>query len=164
MAAEHSCSACGREVSDHDRHIRFALPDPVLHTAEQHHAPGSWLSHDTPNTSVMMQIQGIGAFVRALLPVSPSGGHRLTFGVWVAINPAEFLETFSTWWTPEYADLHLQGYLANAVGPWGLLGAPVVLEVKDIDHTPYCVDSEQLDLAEVLHKEWPHEILDGLPA
>ena len=98
------------------------------------------------------------------MPVSFSEGHRLTFGVWVAVDPAEFLETFSVWRAPQYVELRLEGYLANAVGPWGLLGAPVVLEVKDIDHTPYCVGSDQQDLADVLNTEWPHESLDGLPA
>lgn len=108
----------------------------------------------------MMQIPEIGAFVRALLPVSLSEGHRLTFGVWVSIKPDEFLQTFSAWWAPEYADLRLEGFLANALSPWGLLGAPVVLEVKDIEQTPYCVSSHQQDLEDVLQREWPHKILD----
>lgn len=91
MSTEHFCSICGNELGDHDRHIRFALPGPVLQSVGQHHVPGAWLTHDEPNTSVMMQIPGIGAFVRALLPVSLSEGHRLTFGVWVSIKQDEFL-------------------------------------------------------------------------
>lgn len=37
--------------------------------------PVSWLSHLSPETSVMMQVPSSGAFVRALLPVSLTGGH-----------------------------------------------------------------------------------------
>ena len=164
MSAEHSCGTCGREVNDHNVHIRFFLPDAVLQSAEQHHAPDAWLSHEEPNGSVMMQIPGIGSFVGALLPVSLSEGHMLTFGVWVAISTPELHRTLSTWWAPEYADLRLTGFIANTVNPWGLLGAPVTLEVRNPEHPPYCVSSPQQDLSDVLQQEWPHEILDGLLA
>ncbi|WP_411733666.1 DUF2199 domain-containing protein [Paeniglutamicibacter sp.] len=164
MPAEHFCHSCGRDVGDHDRHIRFTLPDLVLESTEQHHAPGAWLSHEEPNRSVMMQIPRLGSFVRALLPVSLSHGHTLTFGVWVAISTSELHRTLSAWWAPEYADLRLTGYIANTVMPWSLLGAPVALEVTNIDHTPYCVSSPNQCLSDVLQQQWPHEILEGLPS
>jgi hypothetical protein len=37
----------------------------------------------------MMQVPSGGAFVRALLPVGPTGGYTATFAVWVTIDPAE---------------------------------------------------------------------------
>jgi hypothetical protein len=45
--------------------------------------------HDSPETSVLMQIPSLGAFVRALLPVSLTGGHTATYGVWVAVHPGD---------------------------------------------------------------------------
>lgn len=161
MTSKHSCQSCGRDISGHDRHIRFSLPDRVLESPEQHHTPGAWLSHEEPTTSVMMQIPTLGDFVRALLPVSLSEGHMLTFGVWVAISTPELHRSLSVWWAPEYADLRLTGTIANTVMPWGLLGAPVCLEVRNTDETPYCASSPQKDLADVLQKEWPYEVLDG---
>jgi hypothetical protein len=112
----------------------------------------------------MMQVPAIGAFVRALLPVRLSGGHTVTFGVWVGINPWELQRVFAIWWEPEYRDLHLDGALANSIPPWGLLAAPVTLTVHDPQQTPYCSESQNPQLSQVLTDQWPHEdILDALP-
>jgi hypothetical protein len=155
---------CGRPVEDHDRHVRFRLPDPVLASPAQEKTPGAWLSHDGPESSVMMQIPSTGAFVRALLPVSLTGGHTVTFGVWVGIDPRELQRVFAVWWTPKYPGLRLDGHLANRIQPWGLLAAPVSLAVRDPEHTPYCSSSPDPLLSRVLTGQWPHEeILDALP-
>jgi hypothetical protein len=155
---------CGRPVDVHDRHVRFRLPDPVLASPDREQAPGTWLSHDTPDSSVMMQVPFVGAFVRALLPVRLTGGHTLTFGVWVGIDPGELPRVFAIWWEPQYADLRLDGALANRIQPWGLLAAPVSLAVRDPGQTPYCSASLDPLFSRVLTNEWPHaEILDALP-
>jgi hypothetical protein len=155
--------SCGRPVESHDRHVRFQFPDPVVNAG----ATGSsdiWLSHADANSSVMMQVPDLGAFVRALLPVHLSDGYTLTFGLWVAIKPDDLKSTFNIWWEPEYHALHLEGLLANAIPPWGLLGAPVSLAVRDPDQAPYCVASPIKELTDVLDQEWPHaDILDSLP-
>lgn len=157
-----TCGMCARSTAEHEKNLRFLLPDPVVNSSEQHLAPGSWLSHGNPNESVMMQIPNIGPFIRALLPIHLAGGGSLTYGVWVAIHPNDLQRTFSVYWEPEYADLQLTGYLANAIEPWGMLGTPVELAVKDPVQTPYCVSSQDPVLAEVLAKQWPHEILDAV--
>jgi hypothetical protein len=84
---EQRCEMCGRPVSVHDRHMRFRLPQPVLDSPAREQTAGTWLSHRTADESVMMQVPNVGPFVRALLPVRLSGGHTITFGVWVAIHP-----------------------------------------------------------------------------
>ena len=155
---------CGRPLVAHDRHVRFRLPEPVLATAAQERAPGAWLSHDSAQSSVMMQIPSVGAFVRALLPVKLTGEHTVTYGVWVAIDPRQLQRVFAVWWTPEYQDLRLDGLLANSIRPWGLLAAPVSLAVRDPQQTPYCSASTDQQLSRVLSEQWPHEdILDSLP-
>jgi len=112
----------------------------------------------------MMQVPHVGPFVRALLPVRLTGGYTVTFGVWVAIRPDELQRAFAVWWEPGYADLRLDGFLANAVQPWGLLYAPVSLEVRDPEHSPYCSASSDPELARVLADAWPHEeVLRALP-
>jgi hypothetical protein len=110
-------------------------------------------------SSVMMQLDGVGAFVRALLPVKLTGGYTITYGVWVDIQPSELRSVFDTWWTPAYKDLKLTGRLANSIEPWGLLGAPVRLEVLDADSTPYCLASTDARLNRVLDSEWDHELV-----
>ena len=64
---EQRCGMCGGPVDAHDRQIRFRLPEPVLDSPEQGRVPGAWLSHESPEASVMMQ------FVRALLAVRLTG-------------------------------------------------------------------------------------------
>jgi len=112
----------------------------------------------------MMQVPALGAFVRALLPVRLTGGHTVTFGVWVAVHPDDLQRAFVVWWEPEYEDLRLDGALANSVPPWGLLAALVSLAVRDPQQTPYCTSSPDEGLSRVMNQEWPHDdILAELP-
>src|SRR5258708_2376252 len=78
------CESCGRATDVHNRHVRFRLPDPVLHSPAQERAEGSWLSHADAASSVMMPIPGAGPFIRALLPVRLTGGYPVTYCVGVA--------------------------------------------------------------------------------
>ncbi len=158
----HTCTMCGRSTDAHDKHIRFSLPDPVLNSTRKDLASGTWLSHTDATSSILMQVDHIGAFVRAALPVPLTGGRKLTFGVWVSINPDDLQYACSIWHEPEYAELKLTGYLANALEPWGLLRAPVDIAVVNPDHTPYCVSSTDAGLSLLLHHEWPHQILDDV--
>jgi hypothetical protein len=164
VMVDKQCALCGRDVSAHDRQVRFRLPQPVLDSPERDQGPGAWVSHGDAESSVMMQVPSIGAFVRALLPVRLTGGHAVTFGVWVGVHPDDLQRAFAVWWEPEYAGLRIDGYLANRIEPWGLLGAPVRLEVRDPDQTPYCAASPDSVLSRVLDGEWPHEeVLAALP-
>jgi hypothetical protein len=45
-------------MDEHNRHVRFVLPDPVLAVPESERAERTW-GHDP-----LLQVQGIGAFVR----------------------------------------------------------------------------------------------------
>jgi len=159
-----TCATCGRPTDAHDLQIRFRLPDPVLRLPDEDRTVGTWLSEDDPVRAVMMQLPELGGFVRALLPVQLTGGYTVTFGVWVGVHPDDLRHTFDVWWKPKYSDLHLHGRLANALPAWEVIGAPVTLGVVDTDATPYCVSSEDAELAAVLSLEWDHElILAGLP-
>ncbi|MET3368425.1 UNVERIFIED_CONTAM: hypothetical protein ABIE34_001665 [Jeotgalibacillus campisalis] len=51
--------------------------------------------------------------------------------------------------------------MANSNEPWGVLGSPLELQVKDAGQTPYCVVSPDPVLTGLLGKEWPHDILNG---
>ena len=154
-----ACPSCGRSVDEHDRHVRFTLPDPVLELPERERTPGSWMTGQTARESVLMQFPPVGAFVRALLPVRLSGGHMLTFGVWLAVDPGDLQQIAKVWLRPEYQELVVTGRLANAVPPWGLLTAPVQAIVRDPDETPYCDSSAEPELDRVLHDEWPHDVV-----
>ena len=140
------------------------LPDPVLDAADQEPSPGTWMSHDDAETSVMMQVDGIGAFVRALLSVRLTDGHELTFGLWLGVSPEDLQRAHRDWWEPSYSSLVLDGLIANDVQPWGLLGKPARAVVRDPNETPYLDSSDDHLVQHVLSDEWDHDyVLDALP-
>lgn len=159
MSPPGTCPTCGRALDAHNQHFRFTLPDPVLALPDRERTPGAWLSHEDAGTSVMMQVPTAGAFVRALLPVTLSGGSTVTFGVWLSVHPDDLQTAFRVWWEPEYRDLTLDGRLANALPVWGLLAAPVHAAVRDLAETPYCTSSTDAELQAVLSDAWPHEVV-----
>lgn len=124
MVADNTCPTCGRPLDSHNQHFRFTLPDPVLDTPARESAPGTWMSHGDPNSSVMMQVPSVGPFVRVLLPVSLTGGFTVTFGVWLLVHPDDLARAYRIWWEPQYADLVLDGWLANALPGLGTAGCP----------------------------------------
>jgi len=115
------------------------------------------MSHETAGESVMMQVPGVGAFVRVLLPIRLDRGHTLTYGVWLGVHPDDLQRAFAVWWAPEYADLRLEGLLGNAIQPWGLLGVPVIATVRDPEQTPYVTESADALMSKVLNDTWDHE-------
>jgi hypothetical protein len=164
MSPTEVCPTCGRPIDAHNRHVRFRLPDPVNELPDRERTPGAWLSHDEPEPSVMMQVPNVGAFVRCLLPVHLTGGFTVTFGVWLAVHPDELQRAFRVWWDPAYADLVLDGWLANALPGWGLLATPATARVRDVDQTPYIAATDEALLHAVLSDEWAHEeVLARLP-
>jgi len=144
--------------------VRFRLPDPVAAASDQEATAGTWMSHDDPNISVMMQVPNVGPFVRCLLPIQLTGGFTITFGVWLAVHPDDLQRAFGTWWEPEYSELVLDGYLANELPVWGLLGAPAHAHVVNEDHTPVIDRSSVPLLSRLLTQEQAHEeLLASLP-
>jgi hypothetical protein len=144
--------------------VRFRLPDPVLDVPQREYTPGTWSSEADPSRAVLLQVPGVGAFVRCLLPVRLTGGHAITFGVWLGVHPDDLQRAAAVWWEPAYRDLVLEGRLANALPVWGLLAAPAEARVHDEDETPYVVGSPDPLLARVLSEAWPHEdVLAAVP-
>jgi hypothetical protein len=154
---------CGRTLDAHNQHFRFNLPEPVLDAPERERTPGTWMSHADARSSVMMQVPNVGPFMRALLPVRLTGGYTVTFGVWLAVHPDDLQHIAAVWWEPDYARLVVRGWLANTLPVWGLLAKPVLAVVRDPEQTPYCTESPDETLAEVLSAEWPHDlVLDAI--
>jgi len=133
------------------------LPDPVLRIPEPDRTARTW------GGGPMMQVQGVGAFVRVLLPIRLTGGYSLTLGTWLAIHPDPLKEVWEVWNDPSYVDLSLEGFLANAIAPWNqqLLAAPAIAQVRDPDQIPYVTQSSNELLEKVLMNEWPHEQILG---
>lgn len=158
------CPNCGKPVDAHNRHVRFRLPDPVLQSPDQHQTEGTWITDPDPNKAVMMQVPGVGPFVRCLLPVNLIGGYTITFGVWTAVHPDDLQRIARVWWEPEYKDLTFDCWLANSIPVFGLLAAPAKAAVRQADATPYLEQSSDPGMSELLAKAWPHEeLLSAIP-
>ena len=151
------CPDCGRPIAEHDRHVRFALPDPVLEIPPADRADRTW------GKDPIIQVQGVGAFVRVLLPIGLTAGYTLTVGTWLGIDPSELRSVWERWETDEYAALRLDGGLANAIPPWGkvLLAAPATATVREQTLNPYISASDDALLAQVIGAQWPHAEIRG---
>lgn len=147
------CAQCGQPTSPTDRHVRFSWPD-ALYGEDPTTIEGLWLSHDTPEASVMLQTAD-AAFVRVLLPIRLDDGGSVTYGVWWQVEVEDMHRAFAVWTAPEYVDLRLEGRLANDVPPGQAVGAAGIAVVRDPDQTPYVDDSNHPLLNRLLVETWP---------
>ncbi len=117
----------------------------------------------------LQRLEGVGAFVRCLMPVSLSGGGSVTYSVWLRVDDDQLREANRVWTTDEYQDLILYGTVANTVKPWeGLLGESARTEVRDTETLPYLVAAEGSLLSRILSEPWDRDdvlsrIAHGLP-
>ena len=155
---EARCHTCGRLLDEHQRHLRFRLPEPVLAVPANERADRTW------GNDVLMEVRDVGAFVRVLVPVRLTGGYTITYGVWLGVRAEDLRRAWEVWRTPEYTDLRLDGLFANKLPAWEreTYGRPLVATVRDPDAVPYATESDDPFMRCVLQEEWPHEpILDA---
>jgi hypothetical protein len=106
----------------------------------------------------LRRADGIGAFVRCLMPVRLTGGSTIEYSVWLEVEPAALRHAHEVWDQPQYADLRLEGAVANDIKPWTqLLGAPGRAEVRDTGSIPHLVADEGTLLHRILHDEWDRD-------
>jgi hypothetical protein len=161
--APQRCPDCGRPLDDHHQAVRFTLPEPVLDCLDWADRPGTWLSGDDAGSSSFLTVPGVGSFLRSTLPVRLTGGHQLEFGVWISAESEVVEHAWAVWDAPEYVWLAVDGWLANGLPGWDVLGAPVTATVRSGDELPYCTASPHAELAGVLTRQWPHaEVLPRL--
>lgn len=151
------CPTCGRALSDHDRDIRFRLPQPVLEASLETEE----LAGRTWGNDVLMQVQGIGAFVRVLVPVRLTGGFGVVFGAWLGVHPDDLRRAWEVWNGPEYMGLELSGFLANELPPWRAhtCGKPLAASPRSPDELPYACESSDPVLQNILTQEWNHDLV-----
>jgi len=89
--ANGSCPTCGRALDEHDRHLRFTVPEPVLGIPEAERPARTW------GNDVLMQVQDIGAFVRILVPVNLAGSYKITYGAWLSVSPDDLRRAWEVW-------------------------------------------------------------------
>jgi hypothetical protein len=107
----------------------------------------------------LLEVEGVGCFVRCLLPLALTGGTSLVVGTWVRVSEAGFGAAQRSWESYGYEELVLAGTLANAVPPFEdeLLHAPVTVGVRDRDDLPYVTGSDRPGVARVLATTWDRD-------
>ena len=149
------CSTCGRTLDEHNRHIRFGVPEPVLSIPKEERAALTW------GNDVLMQVKGIGGFVRILIPIKLTGGYTVTYGAWLSVDSPSLHRAWEVWEDEAYKDLRLTGVLANMLPGWEdeTYASPIEAAVIDTEHTPYAIASTDEFMDRVLKDEWPHEVV-----
>jgi len=155
------CPTCGGAVDVNDLHVRFKLPDPVLTVPVEERAARI-------RGGDIITVDEIGAFARVLLPITLTGGGRITFGTWLGfLDRDEYERARDCWEDPvAYPALRFRGVIANEIAPWPrLFCAPVVAAVHNTDEIPYVEEICDLAVGDVLSETWPRgQVLDALPA
>lgn len=149
------CPTCGRLLDEHNRHIRFKVPEPVLSIPEEERPALTW------GNDVLMRVEGVGGFVRILIPVKLSGGYTVTYGAWLSVESKDLRRAWELWSDPAYESLRLSGVLANMLPGWEeeTYVKPLEAAVLNVEHTPYAIDSSDDFMRRVLRDEWPHEVV-----
>ena len=112
---------------------------------------------DTWGSDPFLVIKNVGFFVRVILPVELTDGFSVAFGTWLEVRDEDFREAWQIWNAPEYADLAMEGYVANEIEPWNAFPhAMVRAAVRDVEQVPYITSSDDPLFARILGETLPH--------
>jgi hypothetical protein len=143
-------------LGDHERDMRFGLPEAVLSI------PPEELDRRMRRASDdLLEVSGVGAFVRILVPVSLTAGYQIVFGAWLGVAEELLRRASDVWWGEGYPALRLDGLLANRLPPWEeeTYGAALTARVRDVGQLPYAVASPDPVMQDILTRDWPHELV-----
>jgi hypothetical protein len=145
------CSCCGAPLDGTDLDIRSTLPDAIQALPPEQRA-AAWGNSD------LQRLQGVGGFLRCLMPVRLTGGGSVTYSVWLKLDDDQLRHANAIWTTPEYTTLSVRGEVANAIKPWpDLLGEAAGAVARDAGTLPYLVADENTVLSRVLVEVWDRD-------
>nr|WP_225953253.1 DUF2199 domain-containing protein [Kibdelosporangium phytohabitans] len=146
--APERCGCCGHAVTTSGQ-IDFRLYRPEA-------------AIDMPQDAVhgvkpgLLRVDGVGAFVRCLLPIALTEDVTMVFGAWMKVSDADLDHAASVWDADAYEDLVLHGTFANVIKPWGeeIFDAPLTAVVRNAAEIPYIDASDHPLLHRVLTETW----------
>ncbi len=145
------CACCGvaPDPSGRPLSITFEQPDVIFDIEPE--------LLDTWGGDPFLAIKDVGFFVRVLLPVKLTDGFAVNFGTWLETDPESFRQAWRTWNFPEYADLEIEGYVANRIEPWGTLPHELVkATVREMEDVPFLTSCDDETVTRILTETWPH--------
>ncbi len=130
--------------------ITFAMPDVY------HEIPPELL--DTWGDDPFLAIKNVGFFLRVVLQVKLDDGSHVDFGTWLEIHSEDFRTAWQTWNFPEYKDLSVEGYVANAVEPWGRFPHALArATVRDVDEVPLLASCPDDKVQRIIEGVWSRD-------
>ena len=150
-SAVEPCACCGIAPDPQGRpfSITFGLPDVYFDVHEA--------LLDTWGDDPFLAIKNVGFFLRVLMPVQLTDGFSVNFGTWLEVHAEDFRNAWQVWNFPEYAELEVQGYVANSIEPWKQIPHALVrATVRDVVQVPYLTSSENQLVTKILGETWPH--------
>jgi hypothetical protein len=145
------CACCGIAPDPNGRPLSVTFENPdVLFEIEPELL-------DTWGGDPFLAIKNVGFFIRVILPVQLSDGYAVNFGTWLECDSEDFRKAWQTWNFPDYANLEVEGFVANKIEPWGEFPhALVKATVRDMEQVPYLTSSDNELIGRVLTETWPH--------
>lgn len=145
-----SCPHCGRRVAEHEWHFRSIWPERVAQSLDRFDASSFWGNDE------LLQVPGLGSYVRMLVRVDLVGLPSMTYRVWLEVFPEELERAWSVWETPAYQQLELRGILANRLKGWPVevLDQTVEASVLSGEEIPVAKRSDNEPLGRILRERW----------
>ena len=143
------CAGCGASEDPDCISTRFTLPDALG-------VPRGAGAREVLGRDPILLVPGEAGWVRVLLRVRLTEGASLLLATWLEVGWDAAGALMASWDTPAYDGLVVDGALANAVPPWGMLGARARARVGDPDLLPHIAESVDPLLARVLADVWPY--------
>jgi hypothetical protein len=121
------CSCCGKPIPEGNLAWDIEEPDPLAYLSETERA-----ANLVVQTRAIVQVEGLGNFIRVILPVPVEHDRQATFG----------------------------GRLVTALRPWpDIFGVWTQALVPAADKVPQLVHSVDPLLAHVLTNVWPEDVI-----
>lgn len=145
------CYRCGKPLGAHNLAWDYPIPDPVTDREDA----------IVVRTEQVITAQGLGSYVRVILPIPVDTGHEVTLGVWMAITDGALWDRIlgaGRAGGDAWAGLEFTGRLAVAVRPWPeVFGNRATARVPGVDTVPRVVASVDEPLTRVLAGDWPEQ-------
>jgi hypothetical protein len=152
------CSCCGEPLPAGNLAWDLEEPDPVVYLDEAERA-----DRISAQTDQGFCVQGLGNFIRVILPAPVEHDRTATFGVWLCITAAadwRRIMAAGSRGGSAWAGLTFEGRLASAIEPWpDIFGAWTRAVVPGPGKVPRLVHSHDPLLARVLTERWPEDLI-----
>jgi hypothetical protein len=152
------CHCCGQPVPEGNLAWDFPEPDPLAFLSDDERARR--LGFQTPQ---IVGVEGLGNFIRVILPVPVEHDREATLGVWLSIPELREWERVidaASQGGDAWAGVRFAGRLVTAVQPWPqVFGSWTQALVPGPGKVPRLVHSVDPVLANVLTSVWPEETI-----